>query len=111
MIELPCENPDKYLPPHEGLDGYWWETNVLICVADIRSRFEGQGYFRRWLDELEAKGKNIFFPTVISARLDMILRKRGYIEAFVYDRDGFGCAVDGLAYLATTNKEKDVPGR
>lgn len=80
-VVVPREHPTKYKKMPEGLVGYWWETKHLICIPDIYSNFEGRGNFSRWLSELEAKGKVIFFPTIVSARLDSILRRRGYIDA------------------------------
>ena len=81
VLLVPDEHPDKYLDMPEGLQGYWWETEHLVCVPFVASKQEGSGIFSKWLDELETKGKWIFFPTIISARLDAILRKRGYVEA------------------------------
>ena len=81
MLKTPDEHPDKYLDMPQGLEGYWWETEHLICVAFVASRNEGAGNFSRFLNDIEAKGKVVFFPTIISARLDAILRARGYVEA------------------------------
>ncbi|GAI22754.1 unnamed protein product, partial [marine sediment metagenome] len=53
----------------------------LVCVPFVESQKEGAGNFSRFLKDIESKGKMVFFPTIISARLDAILRKRGYIEA------------------------------
>mgnify|MGYP001607416767 CR=1 FL=1 len=95
IIELPDENPDKFLGMPEGLKGYWWETEKQICVPLVISKNEGNGTFTKWLDLLETKGKTIFFPSIVSKRLEGILRRRGYIDAFVMDKElGF---VDGLA--------------
>ena len=77
----PKEDPEKYLEMPEGLKGYWWEAEHLICIPVVISPNEGEGTFSRWLKELEAKGKVIFFPTLVSARLDSILRLRGYVDA------------------------------
>ena len=97
VIPVPDAHPDKYLDMPQGLEGYWWETDNQICVPFVENRNEGDGTFSKWLTELESKGKLIFFPTIISARLDAILRKRGYQDAFVIDKEmGF---VDGLAKL------------
>lgn len=81
MIKTPDEHPDKYEEMPEGLEGYWWETEHLICVPWVASRNEGAGTFSRFLKDIEAKGKVVFFPTIINARLDAILRARGYVEA------------------------------
>ena len=98
MIQIGNELPVKYNDMPSGLIGYWWETEHQICVPLVESVNEGDGTFSKWLDELKAKGKTIFFPTVVSGRLDTILRKRGYKEAFVMDRDVGG--IDGLALEA-----------
>lgn len=103
MLIMPEEHPDKFLDMPEGLDGYWWETGHLICIPVIFSDNEGAGVFSKWLSKLEAKGKVIFFPTIISARLDAILRKRGYVEAGVKD-EHFGF-VGGLALKSKEVKE------
>lgn len=103
MIEVNHdESPDRYLDMPEGLDGYWWETDENVCVPVVISKHEGNGTFSRWLEILEAKNKTIFFPTIISARLDMILRKRGYQDGFVIDGE-FG-PIDGLVFLPS-NKD------
>ncbi|GAI70410.1 unnamed protein product [marine sediment metagenome] len=81
LIKTPDEHPDKYLDMPQGLEGYWWETEHLICVPFVESRNEGAGNFSRFLEDIESKGKMVFFPTIVSARLDAILRKRGYTEA------------------------------
>ena len=101
ILVIPDEHPDKFLDMPEGLDGYWWETEHLVCVPSVASKREGSGIFSNWLNELEAKGKTVLFPTIISARLDAILRSRGYVDAGVNDEYlGF---VDGLAKEAKCN--------
>lgn len=95
-IKIPDENPTKFNDMPAGLGGYWWETVNKICIPFVENEHEGDGTFSRWLKELEAKHKIIFFPTIISARLDAILRARGYQDAGVND-DQLGCWVDGLA--------------
>ena len=98
MIKVADAHPDKYLDMPKGLSGYWWETDNQICIPLVENQNEGDGTFSKWLTELEAKGKLIFFPTIVSARLDAILRTRGYQDAFVIDKEmGF---VDGLALPA-----------
>ncbi len=97
-IEVPDDSPDKYLDMPEGLEGYWWETETQVCVPVVIAKHEGDGTFSKWLIELETKGKLIFFPTIVSARLDAILRKRGYQDAYVVDKEmGF---IDGLAKVS-----------
>lgn len=95
VIEIPDDHPEKFLEMPEGLEGYWWETEKQICVPLVIARNEGDGTFTKWLIELEGKHKLIFFPTIVSARLDRILRERGYVNAFAPD-EYFG-EVDGLA--------------
>ena len=80
--QIPPEGAGPYKQPPVGLSGYWWETEHQICVPVIASAHPGDGTFGKWLRELEAKGKIVIFPTVISARLDRILRARGYITAW-----------------------------
>ena len=66
----------------EGLAGYWWETDRQICIPDIRS-FNPHRLLR-FLGDCEAKGKAVVFPTVINARLDRLLRLRGYVDSVVF---------------------------
>jgi len=87
MIQVPSEHPSKYNKMTKGLSGYWWETDNLICIPLVQSKNEGDGKFTEWLQVLELKGKMIFFPTIVSGRLDYILKKRGYQDAVVMDRD------------------------
>jgi hypothetical protein len=94
-LKIGDEHPTKYNDMPDGLTGYWWETEHQICVPVIFSNNEGDGTFSKWLTELEAKHKTIFFPTIISARLDFILRKHGYDNAYVVD--GEMGVIDGLA--------------
>jgi hypothetical protein len=95
MREVPNVTPTEYQKPPETLSGYWWEESSVICIPFIESKQEGKGNLSRWLGTLESRGKIVFFPTVISARLDSILRKRGYEDAFIpYTELGY---VDGLA--------------
>jgi len=97
-ISVPTESPSKYEQMPDGLDGYWWETKHVICIPAVSSKHEGDGTFTTWLTGLEAKGKLIFFPTIISARLDSILTKRGYGLAITAEVDEFfGCRIAGLA--------------
>lgn len=84
--------PAGYQEPPKPLSGYWWETE-LVCVPVIFS--SSPSAFVRWLRHLEAKGKPVFFPTVINARLDALLRKRGYVEALTWSED-FGEWCSGL---------------
>lgn len=58
-LQVPSEEPSQYKDMPDGLNGYWGETDNLICVQVV------------------------FFPTVIHARLDKLLRLRGYQDAVV----------------------------
>ncbi|KKM81334.1 hypothetical protein LCGC14_1330810 [marine sediment metagenome] len=91
-------SPEKYIDMPDGLDGYWWETETQICVADIHSR--NPRAFIGFLNVIEGKGKPVFFPTLVNARLDKLLRLRGYQDAFVKG-EIFGDPeiFDGLAKL------------
>tara|TARA_Y100000310_G_scaffold204700_1_gene204929 strand:- start:3136 stop:3642 length:507 start_codon:yes stop_codon:yes gene_type:complete len=99
MIELDHSvSPEKYIGMPEGLDGYWWETETQICVADIHSH-DPQSFIR-FLNVIERKGKPVFFPTLVNARLDRLLRLRGYQDAFVRGKIfGNPEIFDGLAKL------------
>lgn len=104
------EHPGKFLNMPDGLDGYWWETEHVICIPVVISDNEGSGIFSKWLSILETKGKTIFFPTVISARLDAILRERGYIDALSVlskpEQEIYGQKyVDGLALFSKEHDE------
>lgn len=101
MIELPNETPIEYLNMPAGLQGYWWETDNMICVPVVIADRKGDGAFSQFLKDIEAKGKSIFFPTVISGYLDKLLRARGYQDGFVVDEQ-MG-VVDGLV------KPKEMP--
>ena len=96
MIKIPEEHPNKFLDMPEGLEGYWWETEHVVCVPFVESRNEGAGNFSRFLKDIEAKGKIVFFPTIVSARLNAVLRGRGYEDSGIMDKE-MGCFVDGLA--------------
>ncbi len=96
-IKVPDESPTVFLDAPEGLSGYWWETQHLICIPFIASMNPGDGTFASWIEQLQTKGKMIFFPTIISARLDRILRDHEFNNAFVINKDNE--FIDGLAYL------------
>lgn len=51
----------------------------MVCVPWVRG--SDPRAFLLWLRELEAKGKPVFFSTVINGRLDALLRHRGYVDA------------------------------
>jgi hypothetical protein len=104
FVEVPDDSPTHYKKMPKDLEGYWWETDTQICVPVVSNKHEGNGAFSDWLKRLERKHKLIFFPTIVSARLDAILRKKGYIDGFVNDAQmGF---IDGLVYCPSLrNKE------
>lgn len=93
MKLVPDETPDKYLVMPEGLEGYWWETKGLICIPFVEAHKNGA--FSSFLKDICSRGKVVFFPTIISARLDVILRAKGFEDAGVLDT--FFGFVDGLA--------------
>jgi len=93
-IRIPNEHPTQYQSIPPGLQGYWWETENLVCVPIVVAVNEGDGSFSTFLKEIESKGKIVFFPSIISKRLDTILRSRGYIDGYTTD-EMFGY-VDGL---------------
>lgn len=101
IIQIPDKQPDKYLDMPDGLEGYWWETDNQICVPLVIAKKAGA--FSKFLKEIERKGKIVFFPTIISAKLDAILRARGYKETETID-ETFGF-VDGLALQGEMPKE------
>ena len=76
--------PDTILQMPPDLGGYWWETDVFVCVPWVYSR--DPGAFLRFLRDIERKGKTVFFPTIINARLDRLLRLRGYQDAVAPDQ-------------------------
>lgn len=68
------------------LGGYWWEDDETVCLPVISSN----GHPREMLNflaMLEAKGRRVFIPTVINARLAKLLELRGYrySETVVFD--------------------------
>lgn len=97
MLELltvvvpPHAEPASYQEvPGASVDSYWWETSV-VCVPLI---FSEPRPFLTFLRNIEAKGKPVFFPTVLNPRFDKLLRLRGYIDAVTKDKH-FGL-VEGL---------------
>lgn len=72
--------PESFLegPPELDASTYWWETD-MVCVPWVMGN--NPQAFLCWLRELEAKGKPVFFPTVINGRLDALLRHRDYVDA------------------------------
>ena len=98
MYQIPDETPAKYNEMPEGLEGYWWETDHLVCVPLVIAK--AAGTFSKFLKEVEAKQKVVFFPSIVSAKLDAILRAKGYVEAYAFDHQ-FNEAVDGLARWGT----------
>lgn len=93
MIRLPDEHPSKYKKMPQGLEGYWWETDKMICVPVVIA--QKNGVFSSFLKDLMKSKKIIFFPCIVSAKLDAMLRAKGFQDAFVVD-EMMGL-VDGLA--------------
>jgi len=95
VIKIPDEHPDHFDNMPDGLEGYWWETEHLICVPLVIAKNEGDGSFSKFLRQIEAKDKLVFFCTIVSGKLDAILRAKGYGNAGTNDKY-FGW-FDGLA--------------
>ena len=83
VIRITPKAPFIFEAPPDGMsaDTYWWESD-MICVPFVASKTPRA--FLRWLHELESKGKPVFFPTVINARLAKLLALRGYVPALWY---------------------------
>ncbi len=64
------------------LDGYWWESDKIVCVPFVGS--QKPQAFVVFLGEMEAKGKPVLFPTVVNGRLDTLLERRGYEEVLFW---------------------------
>ena len=86
-------SPESYNDFTGDLEGYWWETQI-ICVPFVASK--SPRAFLRFLNDIESRGKPIFFPTVISARLDKLLRMRGYVDGVIPWDEQFKAPVFGL---------------
>mgnify|MGYP001576036037 CR=1 FL=1 len=96
-VQIDLGRPTRpYRKMPAGLYGYWWETERGICVPLIASYHQGDGTFSTFLNTLRQKRKTIFFPTVVSARLDAILRAKGFIDCWV---KGNVERIDGLGLL------------
>ncbi len=78
----------------KGLDGYWWETERALCVPWIAS--DSPHVFVKFLMQCEAKGKQVIFPCVINERLSILLKRRGYKDAFLWADEPFNEYVDCL---------------
>ena len=103
-LVLTHDSPDAFLPMPPGLEGYWWETSTFVCVPFVLSH--DARAFIGFLNDLERKAKFVFFPTIINARLDRLLRLRGYQDAVAPDQckgkctcGAMGETVFGLAKL------------
>ena len=97
---LPNEQPQKYIAMPTGLGGYWWETEDMVCVPFVESY--RRGAFSLFLRRLAEKGKVVFFPTIVSAKLEAILVAKDYIPAGVNDK------LMGLALVPQESKCKIV---
>ncbi len=72
------EDGYEIYPLPQTLDGYACINGETLWLSLIRSKYEGKGNFRRFLDEVEQKFKIIKVPTP-SNRMRKILEIRGYI--------------------------------
>ena len=63
------------------------KAQITVPVIKIDPAYEGRGYFGKLLKRLEGTGKTIIFPTVVSEKLAMILLKKGYENAVIYDNE------------------------
>ena len=89
MIRMDAADTDNAVSntfPHP-LEGYWWETERQVVIPWIRNTGTPTT-FLKFLRIIEHKGKAIVFPTVINARLDKLLRLRGYVDGVVW-AEGF----------------------
>jgi len=59
------------------LDGYWWENDEMVCLPLVASKGHPRALLA-FLSSLEDKGKKVFVPSVINARLAKLLELRGY---------------------------------
>jgi hypothetical protein len=58
-------------------DVFIHDKNAYIPL--VNSEHQGQGNFKKWLDEIEKEFKKVQFNTVINPDLRAYLIKRGYI--------------------------------
>ena len=104
QVVAPQKPAEPYLDAPAPLEGYWWETDY-VCVPWVVSNGHPRE-FLRWLHELESKGKPVMFPTVISERLAMLLRLRGYVDAMFWAGEPFNEYGDALVLFPAAE-----PGR
>ena len=96
---IPLDHPRGGFQEIEGLapDSYWWRGEHIICVPFVAGPPRP---FLRFLKQIEAEGKIVFFPCVVNARLDRLLRLRGYVDAITAEPDPqFKQHIEGLAKL------------
>lgn len=102
-IKFQAESPSTYNDMPEHLSGYWWESSDLVCIPLVAS--QSPQVFLRFLRRCEGIHKPVFFPTVISGRLDTLLRRRGYVNAVtVSDEQG---VVEGLLLIPKVDAAPD----
>ena len=73
---FPEMDPLDELAP--GLKVYTVEVGNDIYVPVLMADQPGQGALTGYLDKLEASGKTVKIPTVLSDRLALYLTRRGY---------------------------------
>jgi len=61
-----------------GLRGYTVEIGNDIYIPVLMADQPGQGALTSYLDKLEASGKTVKIPTVLSDHLAAYLKRRGY---------------------------------
>lgn len=66
-----------------GVQGIWFDQPEGIYVASVIAIREGSGDVGRMIDSMPAD-RRIVFTTVISARLEGMLERRGYKEETEY---------------------------
>ena len=76
MISLAGEDMWRYENYGVWADVFIEKDKAIIPV--IYSEKQGEGNFKKWLDEMEKEFKKIEFRSVINPRLAKYLIKRGY---------------------------------
>lgn len=69
---------DFYQYSQDGVIGDLFITGNKVEIPDVRSKYQGQGNFKRWLTEIENEFEVVKFNTVINENLQNYLLKRGY---------------------------------
>lgn len=69
-----------------GVRGYTVECDGELWIPVVFAEREGAGDVGRYLDTLP-KDKTVIFPTVLSARLEGMLKRRGFALERVYCKE------------------------